>query len=250
MNHRVTARQSERNAGLLGSTWSLGRGIAETLRISIGTIWDAQRGTVTREASQQRLMTWARRCLQYAHADVEVLGRENAGTPERFVVMSNHQSLYDIPVLYVALERPIRMVAKEELFRVPIWGRALAKSEFVSVSRTDRRSAVASLDAAAKSIASGLDIWMAPEGTRSADGSLGEFKRGGFHVALASKVRILPITIEGTGRILRARDLRVRHGVRVTATIHPPIDPTGYGKARMKALVDDVRAAIAGPLGQ
>ncbi len=250
LNRAVNPRDGEREAGAVGSVASLGLGIAETLRISVGTLWDARRGVVTREASQARLMTWAARCLEHARARVEVAGREHAETPERFVVMSNHQSLYDIPVLYVALERPIRMVAKAELFRVPVWGKALAASEFVRLDRSDRRQAMASLDDAAKSLASGLDIWMAPEGTRSPDGSLGEFKRGGFHVALAAKTRILPITIDGTRRILPARAVRVRHGVAVVATIHPPIDPAAFGRRRLKELVQEVRRVIAEPLGQ
>ena len=242
--------ETERDASIIGSTLGLGGGIAETLRISLGTIWDGRKGPVPREVSQDRLMTWSERCFRYAKGELTVVGGQNAETPERFVVVSNHQSLYDIPVLFLALRRPIRMLAKQELFQVPVWGAALSKSEFVSVDRSDRRKAMASLEDAARSIASGLDIWVAPEGTRSADGVLGEFKRGGFHVALAAKVRILPVTIDGTHRMLPARTKRLRYGVRVTATVHPPIDPSEFGRARLKALVDEVRRTIAEPLGQ
>jgi 1-acyl-sn-glycerol-3-phosphate acyltransferase len=178
-----------------------------------------------------------------------VHGLEHVAAGESYVVMSNHQSHYDIPVVFCALPMlSIRMVAKASLFRVPIWGRALRVSGFVPVDRSRRERAIASLRAARETMQSGISVWIAPEGTRSRTGELGELKHGGFHLALDTGVRILPVTIDGTRDVLPANGYAVRRGVRVRVTVHPPIDPREHGPERRAELVDRVRAAIAGSL--
>ena len=93
-------------------------------------------------------------------------------------------------------------------------------------------------------------MWIAPEGTRSVTGELGPFKSGGFHLALDAGVRILPIAIQGTERVLPADKLTVQRGQPVTVTILPPVDAPKYGQARRKELTQEVRSRIAVSLGQ
>jgi 1-acyl-sn-glycerol-3-phosphate acyltransferase len=153
----------------------------------------------------------------------------------------------DVPVLYFIFGGAMRMVAKVELFRLPIFGRAIREAGFVAVDRRNRQSAIANLAFAKKALASGTSIWIAPEGTRSTTGALGAFKKGGFNLALDTGARVLPISIDGTRHVLPAHAARCAYDVPVRVTIHAPLDPSVYGSDRKLALdrlMSDTRAAI------
>jgi 1-acyl-sn-glycerol-3-phosphate acyltransferase len=227
-------------------------GLFDTARISFPTVADSLRGRVPAAVAEQRLEWWSSKLLRDAEVDLEVRGREHAGDGrEAMIVMSNHQSLYDIPVLFRSLPGSIRMVAKAELFRIPVWGRAMIAAGFIRIDRSDHRQAVESLRATGGALlASGTRVWIAPEGTRSKTGALGPFKSGGFRMALDFGVRILPVAIEGTREVLPATGWIVERGKKVTVTVLPPIDPKPYGINRRKELIAEVRRAIAGGLGQ
>lgn len=222
--------------------------IWQTLRISVPTIWEGVRGTLTPEACDRRLSTWSRAIVARAHIQLSVVGASHATPGESFVLMSNHQSLYDVPIIYQALGRRIRMVAKKELFRVPIWGRAMTRAGFISLDRQSRQRSRDTLAASAEVLHHGTSIWIAPEGTRSKDGRLGPFRKGGFHLALQSRCRILPISISGTAEVLPARGLRIVDGRHVRVVVHPPIDPADFGDARRDELIAAVRSQIASGL--
>lgn len=219
----------------------------ETLKISFPTIWDAVRDRTNYRRCDVRLDSWSRRLVERAGIVIETRGREHITTGQTYVVMSNHQSHYDIPVLFQALAIPIRMVAKAELFRIPIFGQAMLDSGFIEVDRANRRRALESIKLAGRRIREDhLSIWIAPEGTRSRDGSLGEFKTGGFHLAREAGVPILPVTIDGTWRVHRSGDRRVHRGRSVRVVIHAPLDPVHYGRDGIKGLMADVRSRIEG----
>ena len=222
--------------------------IWQTLRISVPTIWQGVRGSLTAEASDRRLAQWSRAIVQRARIELRVERAELATPGESFVLMSNHQSLYDVPVIYQALDRRIRMVAKKELFRVPVWGRAMQRAGFISLDRSNRERSKETLLASADTLHEGTSIWIAPEGTRSKDGQLGAFRKGGFHLALQSGCRILPITIVGTRAVLPAKGARVTDGCSVRVVLHPPVDPRSFGEARREELIEHVRNVIASAL--
>src|SRR5687768_11848711 len=113
----------------------LAKAALETARISLPTIFEATAGTIQAETCDARLEEWSRKLLKDAGIDLVVLGNDPPES-ESFVIMSNHQSLYDIPVLFQTLHRRIRMVTKTELFRIPIWGRAMRAAGFVEVDRS------------------------------------------------------------------------------------------------------------------
>src|SRR5690348_18096113 len=164
-----------------------------TLRICIPTVIQGALGTLTTPTCDARLDSWSRALVRYAKIELDVSGLEHAPTNEAFVVMSNHRSHYDIPVLFQALRpRRLRMVAKTELFRVPIWAGAMRAAGFVEVNRSNRIAAMRSLERAREAIQSGTSIWIAPEGTRGTGDELGSFKKGGFHLAVGAQARILP----------------------------------------------------------
>ena len=230
---------------------TLSHAVVETLRISAPTVLEAALGRGAPHAIYDaRLRSWSARLLAHAGVRVSVEGLAHLGDGrEVFLVMSNHQSHYDVPVLFQALPLRLRMIAKQELFRVPIWGEAMRVSGFVAIDRRDRDRAIASLALAKRRmVEEGVSIWIAPEGTRSRDGRLGPFKSGGFHLALDAGLRVLPVTLVGTFDVLRSGSTALGVGTPVRVVVHAPIDPRDYGHARRGALSDAVRAAIAGAL--
>lgn len=225
--------------------------IYETLAISAPTMVDAFRGAITKPLCDRRLEGWARNIVRNARIDLEVVGKGNMKPGETYLVMSNHQSLYDIPVIFEVVGPNIRMITKKELFRVPIFGNALAIGGFISIDRSDRRAAIRSLDEARALLASGTHVWIAPEGTRSRTGELLPFKKGAFYLALEAELPILPVTLRGTRDALAAKGLRSRAGAHVLATIHPKIDPAPYiaeGKRGRDRLMEDLRQVIGSAL--
>ncbi|MEI9939843.1 MAG: lysophospholipid acyltransferase family protein [Pseudomonadota bacterium] len=224
------------------------RAAGVTLRISVPTLFDALLGRLTPEICDARLDWWSQRLLGQADVSLQTSGVEHARGAKAFVVMSNHQSLYDIPALFQTLPFRLRMVAKAELFRIPIWAQAMRVAGFVELDRSVRERAIESLERAKVALAQGTSIWIAPEGTRSRDGSLGAFKLGGFHLAAGAGAPILPVTVAGTRSILPAKGARVVAGAIVRVTVHRPIDPADYGNEVSDSLVQAVRSSIESAL--
>ncbi len=223
------------------------RNVGETLAVSFPTRVEALAGRVTKEVCDIRLERWSRRVVANAQMHVEVVGRGNLRPGRTYLVMSNHQSLYDVPVLFHVIGGNIRMVAKEELFRVPVFGPALAAGGFISIDRGDRHAAIASLQRARDLLASGTHVWIAPEGTRSRTGDLLPFKKGAFYLALEAGLPILPVTVRGTRDALPAKGLRSSPGASVRVMIHPELDPVPYaarGKKGRDELMAEVRRVL------
>jgi 1-acyl-sn-glycerol-3-phosphate acyltransferase len=226
------------------SVFIIARAIATTGLLSGATVWDSLRGRLTLERGDVIVRTWSKRLLDQVDVRLLVRGTENIDPQRTYVVMSNHQSLYDIPTLFTALPLRLRMVAKSELFKVPLWSQAMTAAGFVPVHRGKRERAMQDLRAAQNALSRGISIWIAPEGTRSKDGQLLPFKSGGFLLASTAKAPILPVTIDGTRRILPARALQFVRGVEVTVTIGEAIDSTNYSRKGRKLFADVVRARI------
>jgi 1-acyl-sn-glycerol-3-phosphate acyltransferase len=227
------------------------RNIFETLAISFPTVVDAAKGRVTKPVCDERLARWARAVVDNAGIDLQVVGRENLIGSETYLIMSNHQSLYDIPVLFRAVGANLRMIAKRELFHVPIFGGALAAAGFVAIDRRDRNAALRSLQRARDLLASGTHVWIAPEGTRSRTGELLPFKKGAFYLALEARLPILPVTLSGTRDALPAKGIRSSRGANVRVTIHPHVDPQPYaarGRRGRDELMADVRRTLEAAL--
>jgi 1-acyl-sn-glycerol-3-phosphate acyltransferase len=209
------------------------------------------RGTVPKDLSDQRLARWASNIARHLDLKLDVAGRENLRPGETYLVMSNHQSLYDIPVLFVAIGSNIRMIAKKELFQVPIFGKALAEGGFIAIDRQNRAAAFRSLQRASDVLASGTHVWIAPEGTRSKTGRLLPFKKGAFYLALEAGLPILPVTLSGTRDALPSGGYRSVPGALVRVTIHPKIDPRPFiaqGRPGRDNLMAEVRRTLESAL--
>jgi 1-acyl-sn-glycerol-3-phosphate acyltransferase len=222
---------------------SLG-GVMETLAVSAPTVVDAVRGRITVELCDARLKSWAKKLLDLAEVERVVVHPERAATSEVFVVMSNHRSLYDIPLIFESFPRTLRMVAKTELFRVPIWGRAMREAGFIELDRNNRMRAKQGIEVARARLEQGINVWIAPEGTRTRSGALGPFKGGGFRLALNTGLRILPVGIRGTEKILPADGVMVNRGARVELEFGNPVDPKHFGEGGRIELMNAVRASI------
>jgi 1-acyl-sn-glycerol-3-phosphate acyltransferase len=221
--------------------------IYETLAISWPTVIDALHRRLTKKMCDDRLEGWAKEVVDNARITVTVSGRQYLRPGETYLVMSNHQSLYDIPVLFFVVGPNIRMVTKKELFRVPVFGGALAAAGFISIDRSNRDEAIRSLDAARALLAGGTHVWIAPEGTRSRTGELLPFKKGAFYLAFEAGLPILPVTLRGTRDVLAAKGVVSHAGAHVSVTIHEKIDPRPYtdrGKDGRVDLMNEVRRVI------
>ena len=226
------------------------RAIGITGKICIPTVVDSLTNKVSLEECDRRLDWWSSELLRQAGVELHVRGVDNAVPGEAYVVMSNHRSYYDIPTVFCALPGGrLRMIAKKELFMVPLFGRAMLASGFVKIDRDKRERAIESLRESERMLAAGTRVWIAPEGTRSKTGQLGPFKSGGFHLAVDAKVRILPIALAGTENVMPADRLVVTKGAKVKVQILPPIDAPSYGRKGKKELMAVVRAALSTALG-
>jgi 1-acyl-sn-glycerol-3-phosphate acyltransferase len=130
------------------------------------------------------------------------------------------------------------MLAKTELFRIPVWGRGLRAAEFIEVDRSDKQRARASIEEAERLLRDGVSIYLAPEGTRSRDGRIGPLKKGGFHLALDTGAPIVPIAIRGTIAILPRGGKSMRRGMSVEVEIGAPIQVAGRD---LDSLIAEVR---------
>jgi 1-acyl-sn-glycerol-3-phosphate acyltransferase len=222
--------------------------VIETLAISAPTVVDAARGRLTVELCDARLRRWAKRLLDQAGVSRVVRRPELAAASEVFVLMSNHRSLYDVPLLFESFPRTLRMVTKTELFRVPIWGSAMHQAGFIELDRKNASRAREGIVAARERLAQGINVWIAPEGTRTRSGELGPFKGGGFRLAIGAGLRILPVAIRGTEKILPADGVLVRRGASVELEFGEPVDPAAFGESRREDLMNAVRSSILGML--
>jgi 1-acyl-sn-glycerol-3-phosphate acyltransferase len=217
--------------------------VLQIARIVAPTAAEAMLGRARRDAHDRRLHAFAQRLVTRARIDLTVEGADKVPPDRAFVYMSNHQSHIDIPVLYATVpSRTLRMVAKTELFRIPGLGRAMRAADFIEVDRGDRARAVASLERAEALIASGVSVWIAPEGTRSPDGQLGRFKKGGFHLASATGTPIVPVAISGTRDVLPPHTTSMRRGVPVRVVFGTPLPVAGR---EVPELMNEVRAFLA-----
>ncbi|RJQ62401.1 MAG: 1-acyl-sn-glycerol-3-phosphate acyltransferase [Desulfobacteraceae bacterium] len=187
--------------------------------------------------------SWGRSILFAARIKVTVTGLSDIDPSRSYIYMSNHQSNFDIPVLLSHLAVQFRWLAKAELFRIPLFGMAMRRSGYISIDRTDRRSAFRSLENAAEIIRNGTSVMIFPEGTRSRDGSIQAFKKGGFVLAASSGVPIVPIVMHGTHRIMPKDRLEIAPGS-VSVQIQKPIDTSGYTRKTKDDLMEKVRETI------
>lgn len=191
---------------------------------------------------------WARLGLALNGINVTLTGTEHL--PDGPVIfMSNHQSNFDILTLLAAMPRQIHWIAKKELFEIPVFGPSMRRGGYIPLDRGDGRKALKSMDEAAATIQQGKSVVLFPEGTRTSDGNLLPFKRGGFILARKAAVPVIPVTINGSGKINPANQIRLYSG-NIHLTLHPPVVvPSELHRSEAEAwLMETVRAQIESAL--
>jgi 1-acyl-sn-glycerol-3-phosphate acyltransferase len=187
---------------------------------------------------------WARLILALGGVSIRVHGFHRLDPGQRYLFMVNHQSNVDIPVLVQSLRGfQLRWIAKKELLRVPFFGWAMWAGKHIAVDRADSSGGVAVLKKAAARMASGISVVVFPEGTRSPDGHLLPFKRGGFLLAAKSNAPIVPVTISGSHKLLPRGEWRLRPGC-VEVYVGEPIAMTNRRPGELRALATQVRQII------
>jgi 1-acyl-sn-glycerol-3-phosphate acyltransferase len=191
-------------------------------------------------------VTGAKLAMRLAGIRICVEGRENVPAGP-CIFVANHVSNADPPAVVAAIPKRVALLAKKELFRIPIFSHALRAGEFVPVDRSDREAARASVEEAITKLRRGLSFLVFPEGTRSPDGRLRPFKKGSFVMAISAGVPIVPISLAGSHRVMPKGAFAIHPGT-IVVRFHPAISTVGCSLADRDRLAEEVHNIIASGL--
>ena len=192
---------------------------------------------------------WSRIILGVPGVKLEVKTHAPLVPGRPYVFMPNHASMVDIWAVFVAIPATFRFIAKKQLSRIPLFGWAMAAGRFIFIDRQNAASARRTVQEAARRIRSGQSVVIFPEGTRTRDGHLLPFKKGGFHLAMDSGVDIVPVAIKGSREIMPRGAALIRAGT-VTVEVGEPIPTAGLTNGDRDALIAKVRGRVAEMLGE
>ena len=193
---------------------------------------------------------WARLIARLTPMRVEVEGREHVDPDQSYVVVANHVSQYDIPLIYGFCGLDLRWVMKAEIGKLPFIAQGCRALGHIFIDRSNPDQARAAINASVADLPEGTGVLFFPEGTRSRDGRLRKFRKGAFRVAVDRGLPILPMTVVGTRELLPPGSLSIRPGS-ARLIIHPPIQPGGGPVDEAVAeLCRRTRAVIARPLSE
>jgi 1-acyl-sn-glycerol-3-phosphate acyltransferase len=215
--------------------------VFSTLAVLLGTFVSHRTGSRVAGAR------WARWIGYITPIFVTIEGEDNMNTKNSYIVVCNHQSVYDIIVVYGWLDLDLKWVIKKELRKVPGIGIGCEKVGHIFVDRKNTKRANRAIEAALDRLGDGIGMLFFVEGTRSPDGRLLAFKKGAFYTAIELGIPILPVTVVGTREIMPAKSLAPFPG-KAGLVIHPPIETTDLGVQDIAATVQQARDAIASAL--
>jgi 1-acyl-sn-glycerol-3-phosphate acyltransferase len=193
--------------------------------------------------SHRIAILWAKIVLFISGVRAQLFNPEVLIPGQSYIFAANHRSAYDIPVLLAKLPIQFRWWAKESLFKIPLFGWAMKRAGYFPINRSNPRQAYQILLLAAKKVNEGTSVVIFPEGTRQETDDLGEFKKGGFILALKSKKSIVPIGIQGSARVLPKNGFRITPGT-IKIILGDPIPTEGYKAKDANILMQKVREAI------
>lgn len=198
------------------------------------------------DAMYDMAMKAVRLGMRLAGIRVHVEGLENI-PPGVCIFAANHTSTIDAMAFIPAIPRRVAILVKKELFRIPFLGTAMRLANFVEVDRADRESAAASVQIAVDRLRHGTSFAVYPEGTRSPDGRLQEFKKGTAVMAIKSGVPVVPVACSGAHRVMEKRKLKIKPGD-ILVEFLDPVDPTNYSFDEREVLIREIHDRLAAGL--
>lgn len=187
---------------------------------------------------------WAKFVMKLSGAKITIIGEENLPKDETVLFVANHQSNFDIPLIMSCIDVPKGFIAKKELETWPMISTWMKYLKCIFMDRSNLRKSAEAIVEGTKLLKSGYSMVIFPEGTRSKGGPVGEFKAGSFKLATKSKRQIVPVTIDGTYKLLEANKNWIKKAD-VKLIIHPPIDTASLSKEETDNLHNTVRSIIS-----
>lgn len=186
---------------------------------------------------------WAYVMLAVSFVRTEIKNKAKLLKGTSYIIISNHQSHFDILALVTTLGIQFRWLIKKEILKIPLFGYALYASRNIFIDRSNTARAIESINKGLNRLPKDAGVMVFAEGTRSPDGQIHEFKKGGFIIAIARKMPILPVTVNGSRRVLPRGSLVVKPR-KIQVVIGDPIDTSGYTTDTVQELIDKTRQAV------
>jgi 1-acyl-sn-glycerol-3-phosphate acyltransferase len=194
-----------------------------------------------RETQTKAIRRWLRSISYLGRVRYVVEGREHYDAAKPSLIISNHQSHMDIPAAFEAFDGDIRMVAKAELFRIPVFGQVLGATEFIPLQRGSQAASKKVSERMDSLIKSGIHVWVCPEGTRSKDGEIKDFKPGSFAIGIQTGVPIQPVVVMNSLKCFPKDAMLLRPGKTIHVKILPQVPTKGLKTEDRRALCEQVR---------
>lgn len=222
---------------VIGVFFSLFMGFLEILCLPI----DRRHGRVFHALAR----FWARTALAICRVRVRTRGLEHLDRNRSYVYVSNHASMFDIPAILASVPDQIRIVYKRELEIIPFFGWGLKWGHYIGIDRGRSGEAMRSIEEAIEKIRNGQSLLLYAEGTRTTDGKLQPFKRGAFNIAVRAGVPVVPLTVNGSFKILPKRSIVIHPGDVELVLGKPIMISEKSGREAELQLMEQVHAAIA-----
>jgi 1-acyl-sn-glycerol-3-phosphate acyltransferase len=245
----VRPREGPRAGGISAFGWALANALQAIHTVLWSALWISVALVVTAltwrrgPALALARRVWAPGLLIF-RTRLEIAGRERVDLSRPYLFVANHQSWIDIPALFVALPLPLLFMAKRELARVPFLGWYIQAMGMVFIERGARQAGAASVGQAVERLTRGFSVLSFPEGTRSRDGRVHRFKSAGFAAAIEAGVPVVPVALEGAGRVLPPGGFRPRPGT-IRLTVGAPLPTAGLTRADRADLARRAEEAVA-----
>jgi 1-acyl-sn-glycerol-3-phosphate acyltransferase len=185
---------------------------------------------------------WSWLIVKTSGVKIAIEGLDKLDSSRSYIFAANHQSIYDIPILFTSLPFQLRILSKESIGRIPFMGWHLQRTGHVLVDR--ERPGASVVKKMARLVAAGHSLIVFPEGTRSTDGSVAPFKGGSFLIALQSQLPVVPISVIGSRHVMFRGEVTVRPR-HVTVIVHDPVETAGLPRGAARQLTDTIRAKVA-----
>lgn len=194
------------------------------------------------EVASAATSKFSHRVMEAVNSKVEVIGSEHLHPEKTYLIVSNHQSIFDIPILNGYLGVFSGFIGKQSIAKIPLIGKWISLEICGMIDRSSPRRAIETINNAAEILKKGVNQIIFPEGTRTLDGKVHEFKPGAFKIATKANVEVLPVAIIGAYEIFPKNSLKLRSND-VKLVIHPPISTQGKGTQELASITRNLISA-------